>query len=215
MVTEWGEKIILIFYVTLHRRRSSYDRMTNLNEQLLIEKVLAGDDRAFGCLVDRYQDMAYTIAVRLLKDRTEAEDIVQESFIKSYEVLHTFRGESKFSTWIYKIVYRKSLDRLKALKRKHAESYDNIHEGDIRTEGVETAYQVLLKKERKQLLLDTISRLPAEEQTLITLYYFEEASIREVAEILEISMENVKVKLFRSRKKLYNLLNGQIQNLTA
>lgn len=210
-----GEKIILIFYVTLPRRRSSYDRMTNLNEQLLIEKVLAGDDRAFGCLVDRYQDMAYTIAVRLLKDRAEAEDIVQESFIKSYEVLHTFRGESKFSTWIYKIVYRKSLDRLKALKRKHAESYDDIHEGEIRTEGVETAYQVLLRKERKQLLLDTISRLPAEEQTLITLYYFEEASIREVAEILGISMENVKVKLFRSRKKLYNLLNGQIQNLTA
>lgn len=210
-----GEKIILIFYVTLPRRRSSYDRMTNLNEQLLIEKVLAGDDRAFGCLVDRYQDMAYTIAVRLLKDRAEAEDIVQESFIKSYEVLHTFRGESKFSTWIYKIVYRKSLDRLKALKRKHAESYDDIHEGEIRTEGEETAYQVLLRKERKQLLLDTISRLPAEEQTLITLYYFEEASIREVAEILGISMENVKVKLFRSRKKLYNLLNGQIQNLTA
>lgn len=210
-----GEKIILIFYVTLPRRRSSYDRMTNLNEQLLIEKVLAGDDRAFGCLVDRYQDMAYTIAVRLLKDRAEAEDIVQESFIKSYEVLHTFRGESKFSTWIYKIVYRKSLDRLKALKRKHAESYDDIREGEIRTEGEETAYQVLLRKERKQLLLDTISRLPAEEQTLITLYYFEEASIREVAEILGISMENVKVKLFRSRKKLYNLLNGQIQNLTA
>ncbi|WP_224484539.1 RNA polymerase sigma factor [Robertkochia aurantiaca] len=189
--------------------------MTNQNEQLLISKVLAGDTRAFGELVEKYQQMAYTLAVRIMKDPADAEDVVQEAFIKSYEVLNTFRGDSKFSTWLYRIVYHKALDRIKSQKRRYAESFDDVKESQIRADKVEDAYDLLTKKEQKQLVLEAISKLPEEEQTLLMLYYFEEESIKEIALILDISMDNVKVKLFRCRKKLYELLKGQSHNLAV
>lgn len=188
--------------------------MTDQQEQLIINKVLEGDRNAFGILVNRYQDMAYTIAVRLLNDPDEAADIVQESFVKSYEVLESFRGEAKFSTWIYRIVYRKSLDRIKAIKRRRSDAFDEVEERHMAVEGVENAMHILLKDERKALVKMAISRLKEEEQTLITLYYFEESSIKEISEILGLGMENVKVKLFRTRKKLFNLLKGQVDNIT-
>lgn len=187
--------------------------MTNQNELLIINKVLAGDRNAFGILVDRYQDLAYTIAVRLLNDPDEAADIVQESFVKCYEVLETFRGESKFSTWLYRIVYRKSLDRLKAIKRKRTEAFEESSGALLLQEDDGNAVQLMMKAERKELVKSAIAQLKPEEQTLILLYYFEESSIKEIAEVLDLGMENVKVRLFRTRKKLHNLLKGQVDQL--
>lgn len=192
---------------------SSYHHMTNPDELTIIEKVLAGDQNAFGTLVDRYQHMAYTIAVRILGDSEEASDIVQESFVKSYEVLETFRGDAKFSSWLYRIVYRKSLDRVRVLKRKHTHSYEGA-EGAIDAISEEAdGYELLLARERKELVKAALSRLKPEDQTLITLFYFEESSIREISEIMGLGMDNVKIRLFRTRQRLFELLKGQIKNI--
>ncbi|WP_224489432.1 RNA polymerase sigma factor [Robertkochia flava] len=189
--------------------------MTNQNELLLINKVLAGDTDAFGVLVDRYQEMAYTIAVRLLQDPDEAADIVQESFIKSFEVLDSFRGDAKFSTWIYRIVYRKSLDRLKAIKRRKTDAFEEIGEGSFTAEGGEDAVQLMVAAEQEEMVKKAVSALNPDEQTLILLYYYEELPIREIAEVLDMGMENVKVRLFRTRKKLYTLLKGHVEHSTG
>ncbi|THD65781.1 sigma-70 family RNA polymerase sigma factor [Robertkochia marina] len=187
--------------------------MTNLNENLIINNVLAGDKDAFAILVDRYQDMAYTIAVRILHDPDEAADVVQESFIKSYEVLDSFRGDAKFSSWIYRIVYRKALDRLKSIKRRRTDAIDPVKEGTMMAEDAENAFQQLMKAERREMVKNAISQLKPDEQTLILLYYFEESSIKEITEVLGLGMENVKVKLFRTRKKLFHLLKGQVDHI--
>lgn len=189
--------------------------MTNQNENLIINNVLAGDKDAFGILVDRYQDMAYTIAVRILHDPDEAADVVQESFVKSYEVLDGFRGDAKFSSWIYRIVYRKALDRLKAIKRRRTDAFDRLQEGAMATEDTDNAIQQLMKAERREMVKNAISKLKPDEQTLILLYYFEESSIKEIAEVLGLGMENVKVKLFRTRKKLFHLLKGQFEHINV
>lgn len=189
--------------------------MTNQNELLIINNVLAGDTDAFGVLVDRYQDMAYTIAVRILHDPDEAADVVQESFVKSYEVLDSFRGDAKFSSWIYRIVYRKALDRLKAIKRRRTGAFDEVKEGVLVPEDADDAFQQLMKAERREMVKNAISKLKPDEQTLILLYYFEESSIKEIAEVLDLGLDNVKVKLFRTRKKLFHLLKGQVDQINV
>ena len=83
--------------------------MTGNNDQDLIDQTLNGDTKAFGELVDRYQNFVFTIAIKLLKVTEEAEEVAQDSFIKAYNSLAGFRGDSKFSTWLYRIVYHKAL----------------------------------------------------------------------------------------------------------
>jgi RNA polymerase sigma factor (sigma-70 family) len=88
------------------------------NEPYLIEKVLQGDSTAFGQLVQKYQAFVFTIVIRIVKVREEAEEVAQDTFIKAYESLSSFRGDSKFSSWLYSIAYRKALDALRKNKKK-------------------------------------------------------------------------------------------------
>ncbi|NND63119.1 MAG: RNA polymerase sigma factor [Flavobacteriaceae bacterium] len=183
--------------------------MTTNTDQLLIQKTLEGDTRSFGLLVEKYQAYVYTISLRMLKVKEEAEEVAQDTFIKAYASLSGFRGDSKFSSWLYSIAYRKALDRLRKNKRSQtSELFEEITEGD--TALVENALDMLESKERRQKIKECIMQLPKTEAVLITLYYFEEQSVKEIAQIVDLSEENIKVKLFRSRKKLFNLLQSYV-----
>ena len=183
--------------------------MTTNTDQLLIQKTLEGDTRSFGLLVEKYQAYVYTISLRMLKVKEEAEEVAQDTFIKAYASLPGFRGDSKFSSWLYSIAYRKALDRLRKNKRSQtSELFEEITEGD--TALVESALDMLESKERRQKIKECIMQLPKTEAVLITLYYFEEQSVKEIAQIVDLSEENIKVKLFRSRKKLFNLLQSYV-----
>jgi RNA polymerase sigma-70 factor (ECF subfamily) len=174
-------------------------------DQQLIEQTLRGDTSSFGKLVERYQDFVFTIAFRIMKVREEAEEVAQDSFIKAYESLNSFRGESKFSSWLYSIAYRKGLDALrKNKKHKASEIIDDITEGEV--SGIEDALHYLEEEERKKAIQDCILKLSADEATIITLYYFQDQSVREISTITQLSEDNIKVKLYRSRKKLFGLL---------
>ena len=83
------------------------------NDDVFINKILDGDSSAFAVLVDRYKDLVYTLAIRMVKNKEEAEEVAQDTFIKVYKSLAKFKGDSKFSTWIYKVAYNTCLDRLK------------------------------------------------------------------------------------------------------
>ncbi|WP_349664185.1 RNA polymerase sigma factor [Cellulophaga lytica] len=113
MVTSLSKKYFLATLVTKPINRSSNLQMTNANDQYYIAKVLNGDPQAYTFLVNKYKDMVFTLAVRMLRNNEEAEEVAQDAFVKAYAKLNKFKGDSKFSTWLYKVVYNTSLDKIK------------------------------------------------------------------------------------------------------
>jgi RNA polymerase sigma factor (sigma-70 family) len=179
--------------------------MNPSTDQYFIDLCLKGDTNSFATLVERYQDFVFTIAYRIVKVREEAEEVAQDTFIKAYESLNSFRGESKFSSWLYSIAYRKALDSLrKNKKHRTSEIIDDITEGTI--DDIDNALQYLQFEERSKAIQDCILKLPEEEAAIITLYYFKDQSVREISQITKLTEDNIKVKLYRSRKKLFSLL---------
>ena len=184
--------------------------MSTLNDQHYIDKILQGETNAFAILVDRYKDMIFTLALKMVKNREEAEEVSQDTFIKIFNSLSKFKGDSKFSTWIYKIAYNTCLDRLKKSKKEDLNiSIDDFSSHLIKT--MDTALSVLEDKERKQTIQNCLNLLPSEENFLLTLFYFEDQNLEEIGKIMNINANNVKVKLFRSRQKLAVILKKQLE----
>ncbi len=183
--------------------------MNHQPDQYYIDQVLEGNVNAFSVLVEKYQNLVYTVVYRVVKNKEIAEEVAQDTFVKAFRSLQKYRGEAKFSTWLYTIAYRKSLDAIKSNKRiMSSELIEEINEGEI--EVVTDALNYLQVKERKQIIADSILKLPEEEAAIVTLYYFDEKSIKEIVEIIGLSQDNVKIKLYRSRKKLYSILKNYI-----
>ncbi|WP_068841600.1 RNA polymerase sigma factor [Flavobacterium chilense] len=184
--------------------------MSTLNDQHYIDKVLQGETNAFAMLVNRYKDMIYTLALKMIKNREEAEEVAQDTFIKIFNSLSKFKGDSKFSTWIYKIAYNTCLDRLKKNKKEEQNiSIDEFSSHLIKT--MDNALSALEDKERKQTIQNCLNLLPSEENFLLTLFYFENQNLEEIGKIMSINANNVKVKLFRSRQKLAVILKKQLE----
>lgn len=165
-----------------------------MDEHQLIASIRKGNTHSFGILMDRYTKMCYSIAYRISGDNDEVEDIVQESFIAAYENLKSFKSESKFSTWLYRITLNKAL--LYKKKQQYfepAEEINHIDEEDTE-EDIHAANEATLKK--------ALSTLGDKERLLIDLYYYQEQSIRDIATICGISEVNAKVMLHRARKKI-------------
>ncbi|WP_074408727.1 MULTISPECIES: RNA polymerase sigma factor [Aquimarina] len=183
--------------------------MNHQSDQYYINQVLEGQVNAFSVLVERYQGLVYTVVYRMIKNKEQAEEVAQDSFIKAYKSLSNYRGDAKFSTWLYTIAYRKSLDAIKASKRMiTSELIEEVSEGEMELVG--DALNYLQIKERKKIISDSIMKLPEDEAAIITLYYFEEKSVKEIVEIVDLTADNVKIKLYRSRKKLYSILKYHI-----
>lgn len=181
-----------------------------INDQILINQILAGDANAFTQLVNRYKDLVFTLALRMLKNREEAEEVSQDTFIKTYKSLDKFKGDSKFSTWIYKVAYNNCLDRIKKNKKYLNDvEINEFTEHQVKT--VDNAFNALVEEERNQLIQDCLLLLPSEDSFLLTLYYFEEQSLEDIATIVGLTANNVKVKIFRSRKKLASILKDRLE----
>lgn len=198
-----------INFVTNVFDASSYEEMNHQPDQYYIDLILEGDQNSFSVLVERYQTLVYTVVYRMVKNRELAEEVSQDTFVKAFTSLSKFRGESKFSSWLYTIAYRKSLDAIKVSKRMvTSEIIEEISEGEIGL--VNDAMAYLQDKERKKIISDSILKLPEDEAAIVTLYYFEEKSVKEIVEIVGLTADNVKIKLYRSRKKLYSILKYYI-----
>lgn len=209
MVTTFS-KYFFNSYVTETVKVSSKAQMTIKNDQYYITKVLEGDTSAFSILVERYKDLIYTLALRMIKNREEAEEVSQDTFIKVYKSLSKFKGDSKFSTWIYKVTYNTCLDRLKKIKRtQNTVAINEFTEHEVKT--LDSALATLEIKERKEAIQKCINMLPSNDSFLLTLYYFEEQSLDEIAKIVNLKPNNVKIKLYRSRKKLASVLRARLE----
>ncbi|WP_299892314.1 RNA polymerase sigma factor [uncultured Lacinutrix sp.] len=184
--------------------------MITNQDQIYITKVLEGDTQAFSVLVDRYKDLIYTLAIRMTKNKEEAEEVSQDTFIKVYKNLSKFKGDSKFSTWIYKVAYNTCLDNLKKQKREHnTVTINEFTEHEVKT--LDNALSKMETKERQIAIQNCIQKLPSDDAFILTLYYFEEQSLEEIAKVVNLKPNNVKVKLFRSRKKLATILRAQLE----
>ena len=184
--------------------------MDKINDQHYINLVIKGDTNAFATLVGRYKDMVFTLSLKMLQNREEAEEAAQDTFIKIYRSLGRFKGESKFSTWIYQVTYNNCLDRLRKQKRSRTfVALDEFAEYEVRS--LMDALDTIEEAERKQMIKNCLNLLAPEENFLLTLYYFNEASIKEISVIMNINVNNVKIKLFRTRKKLAAILKTKLE----
>ncbi len=175
--------------------------MQQTEDQVYINTVKNGDPASFAYLVDRYKNMAYTIALRILRNVEDAEDAAQESFVKAYQQLHQFESKSKFSTWLYTIVYRVSVSKLKEKRILAVEMSDTIIEEYTSDFAVPQLENINLAEQQKYIK-EAIVRLPETEGLLITLFYMNDSSVKEIEAITGLSESNIKVKLFRARKIL-------------
>ncbi|MCD8540702.1 MAG: sigma-70 family RNA polymerase sigma factor [Leadbetterella sp.] len=173
-----------------------------MHEDLMyVERVKRGDTASFRFLVDKYQDLAYTIAYRILKNSGDAEDAAQEGFVKAYQQMHRFEGKSKFSTWLYTIIYRSAIDKT------HQRRFFKMKESDFEQQAhTDTPVARVLAEEQSALVKKAVDALPPTESLLITLFYMNDCSVREIADISGLTEINVKVKLFRARKTLQERL---------
>jgi RNA polymerase sigma-70 factor (ECF subfamily) len=180
--------------------------MDTTTDQVYIDRVLDGDTNAFAYLIDKYKNMAYTISIKIVKNHEDAEEIAQDSFLKAYQKLDTFKGESKFSTWLYSIVYRNSISKI---RKKNIITTDidafvlENHSTDLDFPQIEA----IKNGEQQKYVAKAIDNLPEMDALLVTLFYLNENTIDEIVEITNLTKTNIKVKLFRARKKLFNELS--------
>ncbi|MFP4622052.1 MAG: RNA polymerase sigma factor [Bacteroidales bacterium] len=186
------------------------NNMDPSSDEYYIERVLQGDHSSYATLVERHKDMVFTLAYRILKSREDAEEISQDAFMKAYRSLKKFRKEAKFSTWLYRIVYNLCVSRLRKNKKQIVSLDDEDKNIDI--EDTHSKIEQLENEERNRYVNQAIENLNDDEKTIITLYYQDELSVEEIAEITQLTRSNVKVKLHRSRLKLYEELNKVLKN---
>ncbi len=177
--------------------------MPELDDTYLIDKVLSGNTNAYSGLVDKYQLQAYNFALYMLRNKEDADEVVQDAFVKAYNALRTFRKEARFSSWLLKITYNTCLTKLRK-KKKHMVDINEVHQ---EVAGVNNTSEYTDQKDIKKILDRALSILSEEERFIVTLYYYNEQSIKEIAEICDKGPSNVKVVLHRSRKRMLRTLN--------
>jgi len=180
--------------------------MDTISDQIYIDKVLQGDTNAFAYLIDKYKNMAYTIAIKIVKNAEDAEEVAQDSFLKAYQKLETFKGNSKFSTWLYTIIYRNSISKIRKNKVVTTD-IDSFVIDNHTTDFDSPQIEAIKNSEQKKYIAAAIDNLPETDALLITLFYLNESSVEEIEKITGLTKTNVKVKIFRARKKLYNELS--------
>ncbi len=180
-------------------------------EQFYIDKVLAGEPEAFSFLVNAYKNMAFTLALKLVKNREDAEELSQDSFVKAYQKLNTFKGDSKFSTWLYSIVYRNCISFLRKKKLDFTD-LNSVSFKIAEDSQANDPINILKLEEQKLYVQKAIDKLPEIDAFLVTLFYLNESSVEEIEEITGLSNSNVKTKLFRVRKKLQESLKDILKD---
>ena len=172
-------------------------------ERDLVQKAQEGDRGAFSELVRSHQQFAYNVALRAVNNNQDAEDIVQEAFVKAWKSISRFRLDARFGTWLYRIVINLCYNQLPRL-RKEPEMLDEDHEGQWNkdNEPIGDPAGSLEQKEILELVQRQIQILPGQYQIMLLLRYQESCSYAEISEIMDLPLGTVKTGIFRARKRL-------------
>lgn len=185
-------------------------------EDALLEMASRGNRIGLEYLVNTYQKLAYTVAIKIVMNKEDAEEVVQDSFMKAFAGLKNFKRASKFSTWLYRIVYNTALTKLYS---SHAPTADIsvLRENEAALMLENAGYDLLKEHERKKYVDLALRRLSVEDYTVVSLYYLGEKEITDICEIMGLNKSAVKMRLLRARKQLNTefeqLLNTEKINL--
>jgi RNA polymerase sigma factor (sigma-70 family) len=175
---------------------------TGLGDNEIISRVLKGEQNAYAELVNRYQAYVFTLVFRMIKTREDAEEVAQDVFVKAYRSLADFRGESKFSTWLYTIANTTSITFLRK-KKLDVHSLDNekvFEVADSKDSGLRA--NLVEQKSRVNMVNEAIAMLSVDDAEIITLFYKAEQNLEEISKILRLETNTVKVRLHRARTRL-------------
>jgi len=190
--------------------------MNKTDDIYYIEAVRKGNVQAFSFLVEKYQKLVYTLALKLLKKPEEAEEMAQDTFIKAFQKLDSYEGKSKFSTWLYSITYNACISELRK-RRIEFKSLDDRQISDQDEQKMNDYYRETKKEDQEKYLNLALAKLPEDDQVLVTLYYYENQSMDEISQITGLTVSNIKVKIHRARKRmqmsLLEMLNEEVYSL--
>ncbi len=179
-------------------------------DQHYIEQALNGDTKAYAVLIDRYKHMVYTMAAQIVKNKEDAEEVAQDVFLKAFKALNSYKGDAKFSTWLYKIAYYRSLDYLKKRQRRISTTAIDVSR-EYSISALDGEMDRMEVQEKQQMVKKAIQKLPEDDGVLITLHYYEELSLKEISEVMGHSPNALKVRLHRARKRLADLLKRTVE----
>lgn len=179
--------------------------MKYLDDNHYIDRVLDGDVSAYAILVAKHKNLVFSIALKILNNREDAEETAQDCFLKAFHALKTFEKKSKFSTWLYRIVYNAAISKTRK-KRLELVPMDNYVIHNYTEDDVSGGIGEIDPEEQKMMIERAMERLSDDENLLITLFYKGDNSIEDISNITGLSMSNVKVRLHRIRKKLHDEL---------
>ncbi|MBS1946344.1 MAG: sigma-70 family RNA polymerase sigma factor [Bacteroidetes bacterium] len=175
---------------------------TGLTDTEIISRVLKGDQQAYAHIVERYKNYVFTLAMRMIESREDAEEVAQDIFIKAYRSLADFRGESKFSTWLYTIARTSCITflRKKKLETVSIENEKTLIQVENRESGFKA--NVVEVKSKHAMVNQAIKMLSPDDAQVITLFYKGEQTLEEIGLVLGMEPNTVKVKLHRARQRL-------------
>lgn len=181
-------------------------------DRVLVAAVLDGDPTAYRGLVERYQERVYTVVYGLVRNREDARDLAQESFVRAYQNLKSFRVESSFYTWLYRIAMNTALDHLRRQKMRRHEAYEEgvatRETGSVLSDGAhrDTAHRSLERKQLHARLMAALDELPEDQRQVIVLREVDGLSYKEISEVMEIPEGTVMSRLYYARRKLKSVL---------
>lgn len=175
------------------------------DDNFYIDRVLSGDVGAYAHLVAKHKNLVFSIALKILNNREDAEEVAQDCFVKVFHALKSFEKKSKFSTWLYRIVYNAAISRTRK-KRLEMVPMDNYVVHNYTEEEPPEGMYNMDPDLQKALIEKAMGKLTPDENLLITLFYKADNSIEDISTITGLTMSNVKVRLHRIRKKLHDEL---------
>jgi RNA polymerase sigma factor (sigma-70 family) len=185
--------------------------MDKKTDEYYIREILKGDSGSFSQIVEKYSHLAFSLSMKILNQREDAEEAAQDAFIKAYNSLSSFQSGSTFKTWFFRIVYNTSISRLRTHKNTEMKLAD-VKISDTEIQATESAVEQLNKEDRHKYLQAGLKKLEPDEQVLLKMYYYDDFSMDEVSAITGLTVSNVKVKIYRSRKRLLMELKFILQD---
>ena len=192
----------------------------NDTEKYLIERLIAGDEEAFREFVDQYKKRAFYLALDLLGNEFDAEDVSQEAFMKVFTQIHTFRGDAKLSTWFYRIVINCAINKTRRKSYSSEFTYGDKNPDDIVSSGSTDFTHNNPENAVESKLLDygiqqALNKLTENQRTIFVLRHYQDLPLQEISQIMKCSVGTVKSQLFRSTQKLQKLLSSYRKELSA
>jgi RNA polymerase sigma-70 factor (ECF subfamily) len=175
--------------------------MEKKTDEYYIREILKGDTGSFSQLVEKYNRLAFSLSMKLLNQREDAEEAAQDSFVKAYNSLSSFQSSSTFKTWFFRIVYNTSISKLRT-RKNYEIKFEDVKITDSEIHFTENAISKLNSEDRQKYLQIGLDRLAPDERALLNMYYYDDFSMDEISSITGLTESNVKVKIHRSRKRL-------------